>query len=208
MKTLIVGASGRTGRELVLQAARRGHEVTAFVRTPKAFSSTASVALVQGDILDAASVERAVDGQDAVVCALGPRDRNDASLQSEGTRNLVSAMRAKGVRRLILMSSIGVGEAKKQSWFFGTLIVPLLLRKVFADKERQEEIVVDSRLDWTIVRPSHLTLAPPIAEVKVTTDYLTKVGWSIPRANVATFILDALETRGFVGMKPTIGSAR
>ncbi len=207
MRVLVLGATGRTGLELLRQGAERGHDVTAFARKPEALEG-AGVKVLQGDILDPKAVDRAVQDQDAVLFALGPRNRHDERTQSEGTAHLVRAMEARGIKRLVLLSAIGVGESLRQSGFFGAVIVPLALRKVFADKERQEALVTGSTLDWTLVRPSHLTLGPALRHIQVETDFQTRVGWSIPRANVAAFMLDALERPDYLRRKPTLGSPR
>jgi uncharacterized protein YbjT (DUF2867 family) len=207
MRILVLGATGRTGRELLQQGLARKHELTAFARRPADLEGAGrGLKIHRGDILDEASVDGAVRGQDAVLFALGPRSRSDGRTQSEGTRLLISAMEAHGVKRLILLSAIGVGESLRQSGLFGAVLVPLALRPVFADKERQEQLVTGSRLDWTIVRPTHLTVKPALARIRVETDFQTRVGWSIPRANVAAFMLDELEQRRFVHCKPTLGS--
>src|SRR2546426_8941695 len=137
MRVLIFGATGRTGRELVRQALERGHEVTAFARNPSALPIRHErLQVVQGDILDKASIERAVAGQDAVISALGARTLRRSTVLSEGTKNILKAMRKHGVNRFVCMSSLGVGDSRGQLGpLYDFFLIPLLLRNVFADKQ-------------------------------------------------------------------------
>jgi putative NADH-flavin reductase len=156
MKIAIFGATGLTGSELLKQALQSGHEVTAFVRTPeKIMEKHENLRVFQGDVLDFPAVEQAVEGQDAVFCVLGA-GRN-GSVRSRGTENIVQAMEKTGVRRLIVQSTLGAGDSKANLNFWWKYIMfGLLLRQAYADHERQEEIVVRSGLEWTLVRPAAL----------------------------------------------------
>ena len=112
MKLIVFGATGGTGQHLVKQALAQGHMVTAFVRNPAKFGvSHPGLRIVQGDVLDAASVEQAVSGHDAVLAALGAPARDTNKVRSEGTRNIISAMEKTGVRRLVCQTSLGYGDS-------------------------------------------------------------------------------------------------
>jgi len=109
-----------------------------------------------GDVLDPVAVEQAVSGRDAVLCAIGA-GAGRTTLREDGTRNIIRAMEKAGVRRLICQSSMGVGDSRANLGFLTKyVIVPVFLRHAFADHERQEAVVKESTLDWTIVRPPHL----------------------------------------------------
>jgi putative NADH-flavin reductase len=162
MKLLVFGATGGTGREIVAQALDQGHVVTAFVRNPAALTTKHErLKLAQGDVLDYPSVEAAVEGQDAVLSALGVRKLRKNTVLSAGTKNLLRAMGRHGVKRFVCESSLGVGDSRGQlGWVFNLFIIPLFLRNVFRDKEVQEQYVKQSKLDWIIVRPAALTSGP------------------------------------------------
>ncbi|GAB4423712.1 MAG: NAD(P)H-binding protein [Anaerolineae bacterium] len=155
MKLLIFGATGSIGRQLVEQALAQRHAVTAFVRNPaKLDLKHANLKVVQGDVLDYASVERAVPGHETVLSALGTPAMTKNTVRSEGTRNIIRAMEQAGVRRLICLSSIGIGDSRAMLPFhYKYILVPLLLRQGFAEHELEEVWVKQSQTDWTIVRP-------------------------------------------------------
>ena len=212
MKLLIVGATGPTGRELVNQAIAQGHEVTALVRDAAKAAFTPSVKTVVGDVLNPASLNAAVAGQEAVVNTLGSAASGpfkETTLLSEGTRNLVAAMRAAGVARLVNITGVGAGESKGHGpWFYNWLIRPLILRGTYIDKTRQEKIVRESGLDWTLVRPALLTNGPSkgITAVRAFTALTgVRVG-TIRRADVAAFCLQELTERSFLHQAPVITS--
>jgi len=198
LRLLIVGATGGTGRQLVAQALERGHEVTAMVRNPdKLHIDHLRLTVVQGDVLDAASVDRAVQGQEAVLSALGHRRYlYPARILSEGTRHIVRAMEAHGVRRFVCETSLGIGDSAGRMGLYYTLfVIPVILPFYFWDKTRQERIVAESALDWVIVRPGALTDGQARGAVR----HGSKVGNAlstvrVSRADVAAFMLDQLSS--------------
>ncbi|QRN94201.1 SDR family oxidoreductase [Archangium violaceum] len=186
MKVIVFGATGGTGRATVRELLEGGHEVTAFSRHADQLGlSSARLHLVSGDALRPEDVERAVSGQNAVVVALGVNDnplkvrllhrsRTPTHVCSGGTRNIIQAMHHQGVRKLVVVSAYGVGETRdKLPWFF-KLFYRLLLKEQIVDKERQEQLVRNSDLDWIIVQPVGLTnelprddvLASPTGQVR------------------------------------------
>jgi uncharacterized protein YbjT (DUF2867 family) len=156
MKILIFGATGTIGRELVTQALELGHTVTAFARDPSKLAiSNANLQIFEGDVMDSASVDRVVVGHEAVLIALGAGI--SGQVRSTGTRNIIKAMQNSGVRRLICISSLGVGDSRGNlNFFWKYLMIGMLLRAAFADHISQEDHVIASGLDWTIVRPAGL----------------------------------------------------
>ena len=159
-RVLIVGATGGTGRLLVAQALERGHAVTALVRRRSKLALThPQLRVVEGNVLDPASLEEAVRGQAAVVSALGhKRFFGPSRILSEGTRNLLRAMESHGVRRFVCMTSLGIGDsAGRMGVYYTFFTIPLILPFYFWDKTRQEQIIAASRAEWTIVRPGLLT---------------------------------------------------
>src|SRR5258705_4521158 len=113
--------------------------------------------VVQGGIQQAESIHAAIPGHDAVLSALGNTSLGATTLLSDAAREIVAAMQVQGVRRIIWESSLGVGETRGQLGpLFNWVLVPLLLKHVFADKERQDAIIKASPLEWTIVQPAAL----------------------------------------------------
>src|SRR5438309_8523951 len=160
MNVVIFGATGGTGRALVQQALDRGHSVTAFVRKRSRMRiEHRRLRLALGNVLDYGTVEAAITGQDAVLSALGhKRWLIKTSILSKGTQNILAAMTKCGVRRLVCETSLGVGDSKGRLGILYTFfLIPLLLYFYFQDKELQEKCIMQSSLDWIIVRPADLT---------------------------------------------------
>ncbi len=199
MRLLVFGATGGTGRALLDQGLAQGHEVTAFVRNPAALAARAGLTIVAGDVTDAAAVSRAVAGQEAVLSALGPRGGGYGVLPG-GVQNIVTAMRQAGVRRLIHVSSFGVGDSLAQmGWAARQIVVPLFLRKALDEKAIEEGIIRASDLDWVIARPGGLEDGPRTGVYRCITDPRAKVGQPrIARADVADFMLQNLVDERFV----------
>jgi len=204
MKLLIIGSTGGTGRELVKQALEQGYEVTAFARTPSKLGiSHHNLCIAQGDVTDQASVEAAVAGQDAVLCALGTRVIRKNTIQSEGTRNIIQAMQRTGVKRLVVETSLDLGDSRGQLGFlFAHVIRATLLRNIFEDKELQERIVRESGLDWTIVRPAMLNDGPRTGKYRAGFSASDKIARKISRADVADFMLKQTASKDFLRQTP------
>lgn len=210
MRLLVVGSTGRTGRQVVAQALERGHEVTALARNPaKLTQEHARLRVVRGDVLEPESLRAAVTNQDAVVCVLGHgKFLRPTSILSEGTRNLIAAMREAGVRRLVCQTSLGVGDSFGRMGLYYTLfVVPFILQFYFWDKYRQERAVRASGLDWTIVRPAALTNG----RRRGTYRHGEEIGsWivtlSISRADTAAFLLDELSDNRYLHRAPGLAN--
>jgi len=207
MKIAIFGSTGGTGRELIGQALDQGHHVTAQARSPEKLEDLEhpELAVVRGNVLDQADVEREIDGQEAVLCAIGAgADRT--TLREDGTRVIVAAMEKLGVSRLVCLSSLGVGDSHANLPFFTKyVIVGIFLRHAFADHERQEAVVRKSPLAWTIVRPPHLKDGPRTGEYRFgfpPTDRSTQ--GKISRADVADFMLKQLTDDAFIRKSPGV----
>ncbi len=203
MKLVIFGSTGSIGHQLVVQALEQDHTVTAFARNPaKIEIAHASLTAVQGDALDPASVEKAVDGQDAVLSALGAGAKG--AIRSEGTRNVVRAMEEAGVSRLVCLSTLGVGNSRANlNFFWRHIMFGLLLRRAYADHISQEDYVKNSRLDWTIVRAGAFTDGSRTGVYRhgfPGTDKTIK--GKISRADVADFMLTQLTDRTYLHETP------
>ena len=208
MKLLIFGSTGGTGRELVKQAlAQEEYTVTAFARRPEALAiKHPRLKVVQGNVTDYASVERAIEGQEAALSALGSPTLKQNTVVSDGTRNIIKAMERFGVKRFICETSLGVGDSQGQLGFlFNRIFLPLFLRHVFADKEIQERLIEESSLDWIIVRPGRLTNGARTNSYRAgfaPTDKTIK--GAISRADVADFMLKQLTDNTYLHQTPGI----
>lgn len=218
MKLIVFGASHGVGREVVRQALAAGHEVTAFSRNPQRSGlSHDNLTFAVGDVLDAGSVEAAVAGHDAAVCTLGlptpqaigfPPSRRRPVL-SKGTGHIMAALKLHQVQRFILLTAIGSGESRHNLTTIGRLGLRLGLPYLFAEKDRQEQLVRASSLDWTIVRPTALTNGPATSQYGVynypggpsfTSGLLTQIS----RADVANFMVSTVDLLDHVGHAVTL----
>lgn len=200
MKVLVVGATGPLGLEIVKEAQKAGHTVTAMVRSSQA-QFPQGVRTVRGDVLRPETLAQAIVHQDAVISSLGSKiSFKPVTMLSEGTRNLVQVMRANNVNRLICITGIGAGDSRGHGGFlYDRLIQPLLLNEVYKDKDRQEEVVQQSGLDWTIVRPAQLTNAGPqgAGSYRILSDLSGVTAGKISRADTAAFTVSALNKPEF-----------
>jgi len=206
-KILVLGATGGTGQLIIRQALAKGYDVTALVRSPEKGAGLTGVKLAIGDARDEAALRQAIRGQDAVVSALGtpPSPFKEVTLLSTATRAVVNAMQAEGVSRLVAITGIGAGDSAGHGGFaFDHLILPLLLRHVYADKNRQEAIIRQSGLDWTLVRPAVLNDKPGKGAPRALEDLSQFHGGTIARADVAAFIVDELESSKWLKRSPLI----
>ena len=206
-KILVLGATGGTGRLIVSQAVARGYDVTVLARSAVKAGNLKGVKLIVGDARDETALREALRGRDAVVSALGSSASpfREVTLLSTATRALVSAMKGEQVSRLICITGMGAGDSAGHGGFlFDNLIFPLLLRKVYADKNRQEAIVRDSGLDWVLVRPSVLNDKPGRDMIRALTDLSDFHGGIISREDVAKFVLDQLRNDTWLHRSPLI----
>lgn len=193
MKVLIFGATGTIGRELVKQALELGYAVTAFVRNPaKVELKHANLTVAQGDVLDPASVERAIPNHEAVLCSLGAGIKG--TIRSEGTQNIIRAMEKADIRRFICLSTLGVGDSQgNMNAYWKYIMFGLLLRSAYADHASQEKYVKQSRLDWTIVRPAAYIDGDRTGKYRHGFSGTDKtITMKISRADVADFMLKQL----------------
>ena len=196
MKVVVFGSTGGTGRELVRQALELGHEVAAFARHAEALGIVHKrLRIIEGNALRQASVDKAIEGQEAVLSALGTRSLfKHITLLSQSAKLIVGSMERRGVRRLIVETSLGVGDSRGQLGLFGTWIgVKVFLTRIYADKERQEAIITGCSLDWTIVRPAMLTNGPMTGHCRTWTGAaLGPPATRISRSDLAHLMLSIL----------------
>lgn len=207
MNILIVGATRGIGLQLLEQALKHGHTITALVRDPQRLSlQHERLKVVQGDILDPESVNRAMAERQAVCCTIGTSPtRRPVTVFSEGTKNLITAMKTAGVKRLICVTGIGAGDSRGHGGFlYDRIFNPLLLKTIYEDKDRQEALIRASELDWIIVRPGFLTNGPLTERYRALTDLTGITAGRISRADVAHFMLQQLESDEYLKQTPLL----
>lgn len=203
MKIIVFGATGSIGKQVLHQSIDEGHVVTAFARTPeKVKLNHPNLEVIQGDVLNLTDVEKAVKDQDVVICVLGAG--RHGNVRSSGTRNIISAMKTAGVKRLICQSSLGVGDSRKALNFFWKYIMfGFLLRPAYQDHTEQEELVRQSGLDWIIVRPASFIDGEHTGHYRhgfASDDRTTTL--KISRADVADFIIKQLQNNHYLNKTP------
>jgi putative NADH-flavin reductase len=203
MRLIIFGSTGSVGRLLVEQALQDNHLVTAFLRDPaKLTISHSNLKVVQGDVLDYQSVEKAVKNQEVVICTLGAGTKGN--VRAAGTKNIIRAMENTGVKRLICQSTLGIGDSRGNLNFFWKYIMfGMLLKQAYKDHELQEKYVTQSKLDWIIVRPAAFT------DGQRTGNYRHGFGANEPgltlkisRADVADFIMNQVNKDTYLRKSP------
>ena len=190
MKLFVIGATGRTGREIVQQALKRGHQVTAFVRSPETVTLRHErLGLVKGNVTDENYLSEAIQNHDAVLSALGPREVfKPSSLLRDSALATTRAMQRSGVKRLVILSAA--------AHFPGipNRIVSIVLRNHMRDSLAMEDVVRNSGLDWTIARPPRLTQAD-YTTYRSREEAAPDRGFTLSRKAVAAFMLNAIEQK-------------
>jgi putative NADH-flavin reductase len=195
LKVVVLGATGATGLEVVRTAAERGHSVTALVRSPDGLASfTNRIEVKKGDLLNSSQLAEVVDDHDAVISAFGPRlpiSKADAHLLEQFATALKSAMEQTSTRRVVVESVAFLfkGSIVPPTYLLGRLLFP----SIVADSAAMEKIFAESSLDWTMVRPSELTNGPYTGKYRVREGHLPAFGFKISRANVADYMVTAVE---------------
>jgi putative NADH-flavin reductase len=194
---IVFGATGTTGREVVQQALERGMRVTAFVRDAQKLALEHDrLTVVQGDVLDRPRIDAAMSsGAAAAISTLGVFSRKPTTELSTGTRNIVESLHDNGISRFIVVSSLGVGDSKGQGNWAARAWQRFMIPRVLEDKERQEDIIRNSGLNWTLYRPARILIdssihgdvvewsGPPPAQA---------LSWSLTAGTLAGIVLDAL----------------
>lgn len=213
MDVVVFGANGPTGRLVVEQAGAEGHNVTAVTRHPEGFPVTGPwLRVVEADVCDPFAVEGVVAGQDAVVSALGvPYGKEEVTVYSAGITHITEAMAKHGVRRLVAVTSTVLfgTPAPGENFLFRRVLEPAIMRfmgrTVYEDMRRMEEIVRETDLDWTVLRPGGLFDAPAVSDYEVGTSRLP--GRYTARADLAHELLrqaaDDRHARAYVDVRTT-----
>jgi len=217
MKLAIIAATGGVGQQLLRQALDAGHDVTAVARNPaKLPAAQRQTRIITADLADPdpAALEAAIAGTDAVLSGLGPAANSSAGIAARGTRAVAAAMHGAGVRRLVVISAAPVGTVPSpgrpappkhdpgDGFFMRHLGAPFAraaFGKVYADLAAMEDLLRDSDLDWTVIRPPKLTDKPLTGHYRTATGQNVRGGFSVPRADVAHLMLAVLGRPDAIG---------
>jgi len=206
----LFGATGKTGRRVLVQALAQGMSVRALARNPDKIAVVNDrLTVIRGDVLDPAAVDRVVAGSDAVISVVGHVKGSPADVQARGTRVIVEAMRRHGGRRIVTLSGGGLRAEGKDHPKLADRAILVLLKllsgQVLADAQAHLEVLEHNALEWTVVRGPRLTEAPGTGAYRV--------GWvggdsttSISRDDLAAFILTQVEDRRYVREMPFVSA--
>lgn len=211
MKVVIFGATGFLGKQTLLQTLEAGHQVTVLVRKASALSvEHPQLRIVEGLVLNPKDVESVMNGQDAVIQVLGYNGKGDGkptTFTTDATRIIVEAMKKFEVKRLIAMSVMGAGNSIA---FFpkilSKLIFPVFMRwfvHIIHDKNTMEPIVMNSGLEWTLVRSITIKDEKPKGRVRASLDG-QGLKYSVSLQDVAGFLVEQLESRRFINQAPVV----
>jgi len=206
MKIIVFGSTGTIGMHLLEQSLEKGYQVSAFCRNKDKLSQFKhpNLKTVEGDVFNNNDVDTAVKDQDVVIITLGSDKSRKSIVRSEGTKNIINAMKTNGIDRLICQSTLGAGESNNNlNFFWKRIMFGWFLKQVFLDHELQEQYVKNSDLDWIIVRPAAFT------DGVKTENYLhgfssksKSIKLKISRADVADFILKQISNKNYLHQTP------
>ena len=203
----IFGASGATGQALSQQAVERGFDVVAFVRSePAQLLSLQGIAVMKGSLTNPSDVERAITGCEAVICAFGPRPGSSDAFCAEATRNIVTAMKARDVQRLVCITGAMIGAYPHLSWFMRSMKSTYQKKQpdMAIDRIEQERLVETSGLAWTLVKPPRLSDGEARRQYRSGENLKVGAMSSINRLDLSRFILDQLDAKEYVGKRVVV----
>lgn len=201
MKLAIIGGTGKTGKELLKQGLEAGHHITALVRNPKKVKIVhPNLTILQGNVLKPEDLENIFKGKDAVLSALGhKRFLGPSHILSKGTENILAAMKTANVSRFICITSMGINDNQfKLGLYYTLFVIPFIVFFYFRDKAKQERLIMESDINWTVVRPGQMTNGKKRTRYRVGEklgSYILTL--MISRADVAHFMLEQLTTSDY-----------
>lgn len=215
MQILILGATGRTGRFLVEEAVKRGYAINVLLRDKSKLNvNSNSITVFRGIPTDINALLPAMQGCEAILSTLNISRTSDfpwAPLRtpkdflSTGMENIIKAANQFQIKRIIITTAWGVGETKKEvPFWFRLLIDKSNIAYPYRDHELQEELLNNSSLNWTTIRPVGLTNALNKKEVLVSFNNSPRPRLIISRQNVARFMLNVLKNDLYIKQSPTV----
>ncbi|MEM1351567.1 MAG: NAD(P)-binding oxidoreductase [Pseudomonadota bacterium] len=195
---LVLGATSGIGKSAMEEGLHRGLAVRAFSRSADDLAPADNLEICAGDARNADDLTGALTNVRAVIYALGIKERvamlwEEETLFSESTKVLLAAMESTGVRRLVAVTGFGAGRSRDAMSSLEKLGHGLVLGRIYADKTRQEALITSTSFDWTIVRPVILTNRPASGRSRVLVDPKDWRNGIISRADVASYLVDAVE---------------
>ncbi|MGY3211831.1 NAD(P)-dependent oxidoreductase [Mucilaginibacter sp. HD30] len=192
----VLGANGGIGKQVVMQALIAGYDVSAILRTPDNLTiQHPNLKVIQGDIMRAGTLDEHLKGKDVIISAIGKNSFKKTTLYSQGSKNLIESMERTGVKRAFFISASGLDVNPKHPLLVRLAtkyILQLILRNPYADQRSMENIIKQSNIDWTIVRPPRLLDKSLTGNYRMSTNGFLENGLSISRADVAHFIVNNL----------------
>ncbi len=193
MNLIVFGSTGGIGAQVVAQALAAGHHVTAVARRPEAVvAQPGRLEVIRGDVLKPETIREAISAKDAVISAVGVHDRAPTRVYSQGAANVIGAMQAARVRRLICISATGLDPGPLWQRLIAKPILWALLKEMYIDLLNMETVLEHSPVDWTILRPPALTNGPRTGKFQVGINQHLRKCFSISRADVADYIVTHL----------------
>ncbi len=213
MKVIIFGATGFSGQAILANSIKQGHEVTILVRdASKIPIKYQNLTIVEGNVLNTQTVAYVLHHQEAVIQCLGVSGKGDGkptTFISDATKIIVDEMQNKKIKRLIAMSNVGAGNSIAfQPWFFTKIILPYFmkwLKVIIEDKNRMEPIIMNSNLDWTIVRCPNIVDKPAKGRCNATLDG-KGLKLSITLSDLSKFMVDQLKQTAFIKQAPSVSN--
>lgn len=207
MKIGIIGASGGIGMHLVKQALADGHQVTGLVRSPEKLTVThPNLKVIKGSAENADDIAKLVAEQDVICDCLGTKNvTKPQTMFSKSAENIAKVIKPEQL--LIAVTGLGAGESKGHcSYLYDNLFQPLILKRQYDDKNRQEKIIKEKIARWIIVRPGFLSNGKHTGQYRAITEFTGKHGARISRADVADFILSQAKSPTLLGKAPMLVS--
>ena len=217
-RILLYGATGRTGELIAQLALQQGYAVTALMRNPtKLTVQSEHLTVIEGQPTSLADVRQAMCGCHAVISALSALSESESFSRQKITpphtlatamRHTITAMHEHGLRRIVTLSSIGVGDSWPYAPWYMRLIIKLTnFKLVFADHQQQETLLRQSKLDWIIARPVALNNKVPLGELRVSYEQ-TPASFALSRRQLARFMVDCLANNDFVHKAPLLSEQK
>ncbi|HTF17604.1 MAG TPA: NAD(P)H-binding protein [Chryseolinea sp.] len=195
-RIVVIGANGGIGRHVVGQALKQNIQVAAVLRDPSRLTLVhQNLTVVRGDIMQPGTLDGVIQDNDIVVSAIGSNSLKETVLYSQGVRNIITSMQRTGLRRALFISASGLEVNPTHTWlirFATRQILQRILRHMYADLERMEQVIKESNIDWTIVRPPRLVDEPETGIYRVSINKVLDNPMTISRADVSNYILGHL----------------
>lgn len=211
MNITIFGGTGTTGLLVTAKALRDGHTVTLFARTPSKITIEHNgLKIVKGELTDLNKIEEALDGADAVISVLGPSPKTKGLIIADGIKNIIKAMKNKGIKRLIATATPSFKDKNDRfqiGFAFGVFMVKTLIKDSYKNIVLTGKYISESGLDWTIVRLPMLSNNPSTGKLNIGYTGDGKVNlFSLTREDLANFLIQQLEDKLYIGKAPVISN--